>query len=274
MTKQEFVDEVAQKAAALERATRPRPSTPCSTRSRTRSRAAATVNFTGFGKFSTSSTARRAWASTRATRPRRCTIPAATVPKFSAGSTLKPRSRPAVAAAGSRRPSFRRFARGPRERPSLVPRPSVALASGRGGGRARSRDHALSPTGSPRRSSGSAASSSSASTRGSTCCRSSCAATRTSVGQAAAEATAPLLLRDRRRGRAVRASRSSRSSRSSRRSAPTACAPSSDVVRLRALGRAARDRRRQARRHRLDRARVRGRLPRAARRRRRRSPTR
>ena len=65
----------------------------------------------------------------------------------------------------------------------------------------------------------------------------------------------PLLLRDRRRGRAATRSPSSRSSRSSRRSAPTASRAFEDVCAYARTRRAARDRRRQARRHRLDGAR-------------------
>ena len=59
-----------------------------STRSRKRSRVGDTVTFTGFGKFSTSNRAAREGVNPR-NPGQKVHIPAATVPKFSAGSTLK-----------------------------------------------------------------------------------------------------------------------------------------------------------------------------------------
>ena len=66
------------------------------------------VNFTGFGKFSTQHRKERQGVNPR-NPSQKVTIPAATVPKFSAGSTLKtPRRRlsaPLNGGAGFARPS-------------------------------------------------------------------------------------------------------------------------------------------------------------------------
>ena len=86
MTKQEFVDAVASKA--ISRAATPAPR---STRSSTRHRHAQardSITFTGFGKFSTSQRAAREGVNPR-NPSQKVHIPAATVPKFSAGSQLK-----------------------------------------------------------------------------------------------------------------------------------------------------------------------------------------
>ena len=103
-------------------------------------------------------------------------IPAARVPKFSAGSSLKAAVKGGwrqLVARGTLPP---RIARGRASGPSRVPRPRCSLPTRR----PTLASTRTSPTASPRRSSASGASSSSASTRGSTCCRSSCAATCTS----------------------------------------------------------------------------------------------
>jgi DNA-binding protein HU-beta len=83
------------------------------------------INFTGFGKFSTQHRKERQGVNPR-NPTQKVTIPAATVPKFSAGSTLKSPSGPAAAAHGRRRRRYgRRYSpartdevssRGPRKR--------------------------------------------------------------------------------------------------------------------------------------------------------------
>ena len=154
------------------------------------------------------------------------------------------------------------MSRGPRERPPARSGQRASLARSMEAGAAVSTTRP-SPTASPPRSSAGGASSSSGSTRAPTCSRSSCAATRTSAAREAAHACVRFCcgIID---AVAPHASRSSRSSRSSRRSDPTACARSSRRQRLRARRRPARDRGRQAGRHRLDLTRLRGRLSRAA----------
>jgi len=86
VTKQEFVDRVAQKANLSRRAAalqnvgdRVEHCVHC---------VGGEVNFTGFGKFSTQHRKERQGVNPR-NPTEKVTIPAATVPKFSAGSTLK-----------------------------------------------------------------------------------------------------------------------------------------------------------------------------------------
>ena len=201
------------------------------------------VNFTGFGKFSTQHRKERQGVNPR-NPSEKVTIPAATVPKFSAGSSLKT----AVKTGGG----WRRRVLDPElpkvcvraARAALTRSPAeLALASGRGGGRARSRDRALSR---PPRRGGRAealASFSSASTRGPTCCRSSCAGDAHLSRRGRGRRLRPLLLRDRRRGRAARrrGQAAARVLRGARLRRP---ARVRGRLRLRALGRAARARRR------------------------------
>ena len=158
----------------------------------------------------------------------RVEIAATTVPKFTAGSQLKA-GRPRLAPSA---PS--RLRRGPRIAALAGPRSAVAGEHDRpiAVDAAVANASRLRATGSPRRSSASAASSSSGSTRGPTCSRR--AARRRH--SAARDADVPLLLRDRRRGRAVRGrgqaaarvlrgARRGRACARSRRSAPTRAPP-------------------------------------------------
>ncbi len=88
MTKQEFVDRVASKASM----TRKEAGEGCRRRARVDHRASSVqggeINFTGFGKFSTQYRKERQGVNPR-NPTEKVTIPAATVPKFSAGSSLK-----------------------------------------------------------------------------------------------------------------------------------------------------------------------------------------
>ena len=86
MTKQEFVDRVATKSGLTRRdAGKAVEAVLDSITEALKSRQ--DVNFTGFGKFSTSDRAARQGVNPRTKE--KVTIPAATVPKFSAGSALK-----------------------------------------------------------------------------------------------------------------------------------------------------------------------------------------
>ena len=87
MTKQEFVDAVASKANLSRRDAAPRW-TQSSTRVTDALKKRDTITFTGFGKFSTSERAAREGVNPR-NPSQKVHIPAATVPKFSAGSQLK-----------------------------------------------------------------------------------------------------------------------------------------------------------------------------------------
>jgi DNA-binding protein HU-beta len=86
VTKQEFVDKVATKSGLTRRdAGKAVEAVLDSITEALKSRQ--DVNFTGFGKFSTSDRAARPGVNPRTKE--KVTIPAATVPKFSAGSALK-----------------------------------------------------------------------------------------------------------------------------------------------------------------------------------------
>jgi DNA-binding protein HU-beta len=86
VTKQEFVDKVATKSGLTRRdAGKAVEAMLDSITEALKSRQ--DVNFTGFGKFSTSDRAARQGVNPRTKE--KVTIPAATVPKFSAGSALK-----------------------------------------------------------------------------------------------------------------------------------------------------------------------------------------
>ena len=86
MTKQEFVDKVADKSGLTRRdAGKAVEAVLDSITEALKSRQ--DVSFTGFGKFSTSDRAARMGVNPRTKE--KVTIPAATVPKFSAGSALK-----------------------------------------------------------------------------------------------------------------------------------------------------------------------------------------
>jgi DNA-binding protein HU-beta len=86
VTKQEFVDKVATKSGLTRRdAGKAVEAVLDSITEALKSRQ--DVNFTGFGKFSTSDRAARQGVNPRTKE--KVTIPAATVPKFSAGSALK-----------------------------------------------------------------------------------------------------------------------------------------------------------------------------------------
>ena len=87
MTKQEFVGKVATKSGLSQRdAAKAVDAFLDSITEALRSRD--TVSFTGFGKFTTSNRAAREGVNPR-NPGQKVHIPAATVPKFSAGSTLK-----------------------------------------------------------------------------------------------------------------------------------------------------------------------------------------
>ena len=99
MTKQEFVDRVAQKSGLNRREAAEAVDAvlDCITDALTRGEE---VAFTGFGKFTTQHRAERMGVNPR-NPTQKVTIPAATVPKFSAGSSLKQ----AVRAGGAGAPS-------------------------------------------------------------------------------------------------------------------------------------------------------------------------
>ena len=87
MTKQEFVDRVADKAGLNRREAGKAVDAFLDTITETL-KSGGDVSFTGFGKFSTSRRAERQGVNPR-NPGEKVTIPAATVPKFSAGSQLK-----------------------------------------------------------------------------------------------------------------------------------------------------------------------------------------
>jgi DNA-binding protein HU-beta len=87
VTKQEFVDQVAQKSGLSRRDAAKAVDAFIDSVTDTL-KSGDSVSFTGFGKFSTSQRAARMGVNPR--RPgEKVHIPAARVPKFSAGSTLK-----------------------------------------------------------------------------------------------------------------------------------------------------------------------------------------
>ena len=87
MTKQEFVDAVASKASISRRDAGSAVDAVLDTITETLRRRDS-VTFTGFGKFSTAHRAAREGVNPRSPG-QKVHIPAATVPKFSAGSQLK-----------------------------------------------------------------------------------------------------------------------------------------------------------------------------------------
>ena len=87
MTKQEFVDAVASKASISRRDAGSAVDAVLDTITETLKRGDS-VTFTGFGKFSTAHRAAREGVNPR-NPGQKVHIPAATVPKFSAGSQLK-----------------------------------------------------------------------------------------------------------------------------------------------------------------------------------------
>ena len=87
MTKQEFVDKVATKAGLSRRDAAEAVDAVLDSITDTL-RSGGEVNFTGFGKFSTQFRKERQGVNPR-NPTEKVTIPAATVPKFSAGSSLK-----------------------------------------------------------------------------------------------------------------------------------------------------------------------------------------
>jgi DNA-binding protein HU-beta len=87
VTKQEFVDEVAQKSGLSRRDAGKAVDAFLDSITETLSRGGE-VSFTGFGKFTTQRRAERQGVNPR-NPTERVTIPASTVPKFSAGSQLK-----------------------------------------------------------------------------------------------------------------------------------------------------------------------------------------
>jgi DNA-binding protein HU-beta len=87
VTKQEFVDAVASKASISRRDAGSAVEAVLDTITETLKRGDA-VTFTGFGKFSTAHRAAREGVNPR-NPAQKVHIPAATVPKFSAGSQLK-----------------------------------------------------------------------------------------------------------------------------------------------------------------------------------------
>ena len=87
MTKQEFVDSVATKSGLSRRDASKAVDAFLDTITETL-KGKGDVSFTGFGKFSTSERAERQGVNPR-NPSEKVTIPAATVPKFSAGSQLK-----------------------------------------------------------------------------------------------------------------------------------------------------------------------------------------
>ena len=87
MTKQEFVDKVASKSGLSRRDAGKAVDAFLDSVTETL-KGGGEVSFTGFGKFSTSHRAARQGVNPR-NPSEKVTIPAATVPKFSAGSQLK-----------------------------------------------------------------------------------------------------------------------------------------------------------------------------------------
>jgi Bacterial nucleoid DNA-binding protein len=88
VTKQEFVAEVARRAQLSNRDAGKAVDAFLRSRHGTRCKARGEVTFTGFGKFSTANRAARTGVNPR-NPSEKVHIPAATVPKFSAGSSLK-----------------------------------------------------------------------------------------------------------------------------------------------------------------------------------------
>ena len=87
MTKQEFVDQVASKTNMSRREAADAVDAVLDSITDTL-KGGGEINFTGFGKFSTQHRKERQGVNPR-NPSQKVTIPAATVPKFSAGSTLK-----------------------------------------------------------------------------------------------------------------------------------------------------------------------------------------
>ena len=87
MTKQEFVDQIAQKTGQSRKDAAKGVDAFLETVTQALQRGQE-VTFTGFGKFSTQRRAERQGVNPR-DPSQKVTIPAATVPKFSAGSSLK-----------------------------------------------------------------------------------------------------------------------------------------------------------------------------------------
>jgi DNA-binding protein HU-beta len=87
VTKQEFVDQVASKSGLSKRDAAGAVDAFLTTVTEAL-KSGDSVSFTGFGKFSTAHRAERQGVNPR-NPGEKVTIPAATVPKFSAGSTLK-----------------------------------------------------------------------------------------------------------------------------------------------------------------------------------------
>jgi DNA-binding protein HU-beta len=87
VTKQEFVDKVSQKGNLSRREAADAVDAVLESITEVL-RSGGEVNFTGFGKFSTQHRKERQGVNPR-NPSEKVTIPAATVPKFSAGSTLK-----------------------------------------------------------------------------------------------------------------------------------------------------------------------------------------
>ena len=87
MTKQEFVDKVSQKGNLSRREAADAVDAVLESITEVL-RGGGEVNFTGFGKFSTQHRKERQGVNPR-NPSEKVTIPAATVPKFTAGSTLK-----------------------------------------------------------------------------------------------------------------------------------------------------------------------------------------
>ena len=87
MTKQEFVDQVASKTNMSRREAADAVDAVLDSITETL-RGGGEINFTGFGKFSTQHRKERQGVNPR-NPSEKVTIPAATVPKFSAGSSLK-----------------------------------------------------------------------------------------------------------------------------------------------------------------------------------------
>ena len=114
MTKQEFVDRVSQKANLSRRDAAEAVDAVLESITDVL-KGGGEVNFTGFGKFSTQHRKERQGVNPR-NPSEKVTIPAATVPKFSAGSTLKTPVKGGVAGGGCKpRPTLEASC-GPRPR--------------------------------------------------------------------------------------------------------------------------------------------------------------
>jgi DNA-binding protein HU-beta len=99
VTKQEFVDRVAQRASLSRREAGEAVDAVLDSITDVLKQGGE-VNFTGFGKFSTQHRKERQGVNPR-NPSEKVTIPAATVPKFSAGSTLKTAVKTGSGAGGS-----------------------------------------------------------------------------------------------------------------------------------------------------------------------------